>query len=59
MNAQQIKRASELTVNAVIEELNGRNGFDFWWEDIRKIDKDDILKCLEKCVAIVLEEQSK
>lgn len=40
---------------AVIAELNDREGFDWWWHDIKARDKVEIIKE----IAAVIEKQTK
>lgn len=45
---------AELIVKAVLDELDGRGGFDHWWEEIDRETRQDIVESLEHRVTKIL-----
>lgn len=53
-----MSRLAEDVVKAVLRDLNGRRGFDWWWDDVDETTQGEIVQSLEETVQRVLVDAS-
>ena len=49
-NEEWAKDASKRAANAALRVLNGRKGFDYWWDDIPNDIRDEIVTAINEAI---------